>query len=285
MEDPANSTDTPLGAGETYTGQWVDSPLEHIATSFFADQDGEMFIDISRTGGDTIAFSKRYDVIGGEEGRFDAFVKGSRAHRVRFINGATPQTRLEIATLLGNNLYPFATTNRDRFKFNTLGVFGLTTGIDYRFYVDISDRVNYPHRDIGHAELSSANFFYDKTSNCRGSIRLCVITRIDGTSADLAAIAGTSFSNSDLTKDSRDRSFIGEELNLYVDGDGELPNFFASATFPGETAVNTGITLPNGKGGTATPAVGDIIARTEVTAGTLTTAFYSGGYRGVANPT
>lgn len=280
-KDPANSTETPLGAGATFTGDWVENTDDHIAASWFADQDGEMFIDISRNDGTTTAFSKRYDHVGGE-GRFDAFVKGSRAHRVRFINGSTAQSTFELAILTGGNLYPYALSGRERPVANTLFISNLSSTTDYRFYIDVSDRVNYPHREVGHVELSSANFFYDKTSNCRGSMRLCVITRIDGTSADLASIAGTSFTNSDLTKDTRDRSFVGEELRLDVDDSGNLVHFYASANFTNVTAVNTGTTLATGKGGTAIPAVGDVIARTEITAGTLDTGFYSGSYKGVA---
>ena len=279
-KDALNSTTAELGSGATFTGDWVENNDPHIAWSLFADQDGSFYVDISPDDGTTIAFSKYYDIVGGETGRFDAFVKGSRSHRVRFVNGATAQTNFVLSTFTGQGLYPFARSDRDDPVGVAIGVAGITS-TEWRCYVDLDNRTDWPHADIGYIQIHSANFFYDKSSNCRGAIRLGVITRVDGTNADVAVVLGTSFDNSDLTKDNRDRE-LNSPIKLKQSG-GELTKYFTSSKLTNVAVINTGTPLDSGKAGvTVTPAVGDVVVQFEVTAGTLSSGFVSGAYSGSA---
>lgn len=281
--DPANSTTTSLGANETFTGEWVSNDDPHIAWSLYSDTDGMFYVDISPDDGTTIAFSKPYDILAGETGRFDAFVKGSRAHRVRYVNGGAAQSQFVLSTFTGSGLFPYSRSERDDPVGVAIGVANITA-TTWRCYVDLDNRTDWPHRDVGRIDIYSANFFYDKTSNCRGSIRLGVITRVDETDADVAIILGTSFDNSDLTKDNRDRE-LGNPIKLGQSG-GELTKYFTSSKLLNVGEINTAAPLPSGKPGVdVIPAVGDVVVRFEVTAGTLSLGFVSGAYRGHVSQT
>lgn len=262
--DITNSTETALGAGQTFTGEWTLDNYGHIASSFYADQDGTFFIDISVDGGATTTFSRKYDVQGGEAGRFDAFVKGSRWHRVRFINGATPQSVLKVRTFTGNHLYPFAKSERDDPVYAALG-FTDISATEYFGLVDLSDTVNFPHKDRGRADIFSAYFQADRNSTATGSVRIGVITRINGTDADVAFILGIRFDNSDTRRVLRDRQFPAP-IKCGQSG-GVLTKAMGSIT-TGIAAINTGVTLTGPQGRTFTPAVGDLIVALERTAGT-----------------
>ncbi len=280
--DGANSTEAALGTGATFTGPWVTNNDPHIGFNLKADQPGTFYVEFSTNGGATVTLSKAYDIRAGES-RFDALVKGSRSHRVRFVNGATAQGAFTLLTFTGDSLFPYSVSERDEPVFAISSVSNATT-TTYIGHIDLSNRTDWPHKDVGRIDLVSANFFYDKTSSCRGALRLGVITRIDAESADLAIVLGTSFDNSDLTKDTRDRE-LRNPIKLGQSG-GELTRVFGAPKFLNITALNTVTPIATGRAGlTMIPAVGDVIARYEVTAGTLTSGFISGHYVGNVSAT
>lgn len=101
-----NSTTTPLGAGETFTGTWEDvSEYASVTVMMHSDQD-------SATLGGQIQFSSdgtNIDI--SNDGTYSASVDGhpvtfppqAKYFRFVFTNGATPQTFLRIQSVFGKN--------------------------------------------------------------------------------------------------------------------------------------------------------------------------------------
>lgn len=256
-KDELNSTDTPLGAGVTFTGEWVTANDPHIGFNLTTDQDGEFFVDISLDGGTTTSFSKKYD-IRANESRFDAFVKlRSRSHRVRFINGPVAQTKLVINTETGDSLFPFAVSERDEPGFVAYQGAGISADT-YAILVDLSDTVNWPHNDKGRIDLYSSFFFVDKAANTVGLLQLGTIVRIDGTDADISYSQGISFNSSSERIFQRDR-VLSAPLKLGQSG-GVLTKVATLFTETNVGAVNTGTPLGSARGN-VTPALGDLILK------------------------
>lgn len=273
-QDSANSSTTPLGSAGTFTGDWIQNDNAQIAFNVLADQDGTVFVEFSIDGTTALqTLSKSYQVFANEP-QFDALVKmPGRYHRVRFVNGATPQTKFGLITSTGDGLFPFSVSDRDAPHFIASNVQSTST-TQYKIMVDLSDRATFPHHFTGRTELHSVFFFVDKGANTVGQVQLGVITRIDGTDADIVFVQGVSFSSSSDRSFSRDRIYNAPIL-LGQSG-GNLTRS-AGVKETGITAVNTGGTLQT-PFGTATPAVGDLIVRYTYTSGAAFSAFVSGQY-------
>lgn len=274
---PENSTTTPLGAGETWTGEWVTTNDPQVGYSFQADQDGTLYLDFSRTGGATFATIKNYEVTGGEVGRFDGLIKGAGlSFRLRYTNGATPQTLFEVLAFAGTDLYPLAVSDRDTPRF--VAYSGSDIAADtYAILVDLSDKAQYPHNDSGSIDLYSSFIFVDKPSSAVGAVQIGIITRVDGTSADIAYIQGVSFNSTSDRHLNRDR-VLTHPIQLGQSG-GLLTKVATLFRANGVTAVNTATPLPTVYG-TATPEVGDLVVRFAYTSGGAYTASTSVQYAG-----
>lgn len=98
--DPQNSTTTPLGISETWTGTATENNHPDVMVSCKTDADGTLYVDFSTDDGvnwDTqIPFAVRAGT-----GEFHTLVKGNRACRVRFVNGTTAQTYFRLQTDFG----------------------------------------------------------------------------------------------------------------------------------------------------------------------------------------
>lgn len=274
QKDEANSTTTPLGAGETFTGEWVQNNDAQLAYNCLADQDGTIFLEFSIDGTAALqTLTKPYQVFA-NEGQFDALVKmPGRFHRIRFENGATPQTKLGIVTSTApEGLFPYAVSDRDAPQFISSSVVGSTT-TQYKMLVDLDNRATFPHHFTGRVDMHAVFFFVDKGANTAGAVQLGVITRVDGTNADITYVQGVSFSSSSDRSFSRDRIFAAPLLL------GQSGGALTRASGPTETttAVNTGATLDT-PFGTSTPAVGDVIVKYTHSGGSAYTAFASGQY-------
>lgn len=279
--DAANSTTTPLLASATFTGDWVTNDDPHIALNFLADQDGDLYLEFSPDGGTTITLSKRYDYVANEP-RFDALIKmPGRSHRVRFVNGSTDQGSFVLLTSTGDSLFPYAVSERDEPAFAAYQAADVAA-TEYAILVDLSDRVNFPHNDVGRIDLHSAFFLVQKGSNTVGAIQLGVITRIDGTDADISFVQGVSFNSADARSFTRDRLF-SSPLRLGQSG-GKLTRVSSSFAVTNETAVNTGLTLPSAEGN-ITPALGDLVIRFVHTSGSAFTGTASIQYAGNVSAT
>lgn len=149
-------------------------------------------------------------------------------------------------------------------------------GTTFFMAVDLSDTTNYPHT-VGtgtHIDWLATYLQLDKNNQGAGTARVGVITRIDGTNADVSFFAGTSFTNGSGTGGTsiRDRAYP-QPLSTRVES-GSTPNIVnGGATFAG---LNTGATVPS-QFGNVTPAVGDIVMVMENTNGAFDFVF-SGFY-------
>lgn len=128
----------------------------------------------------------------------------------------------------------------------------------YALLLDRSDTVNYPHTDPnGRLMISYVSLQVDRTNTSLGRMSIGVITRIDGTSADITLIRGLSFSKSGTDFIERAENFAPGLVNCEV-VNGTTPGIVSGTKTLNEVLVNTSTPL-SGPGGSATPAVGDIV--------------------------
>lgn len=139
----------------------------------------------------------------------------------------------------------------------------------YLIAADLSDTTNWPHEDTGRIDVSTIGslIHIPSVAGAEGTVRLGVITRIDGTDADIAWCACMLYSKSSAADLIRDFNFAPSQLKLGVDGSGNLTHIVSAVRSLNVAAVNTGTPLPNALGTTTIPAVGDAVILLEVTAG------------------
>lgn len=275
--DTANGTNTALSADAEFTGEWVTDNNPQIAFNIISDQPGTLYVEFSPDGGSTLSLSKPYACFA-DQANFDALVKmPGRSHRIRYVNGTNPQTEFALLTATGGGLFPYVKSDRDEPIFFAQTVKDVDA-TEYRIIVDLSDNVTFPHYDIGGIELYASYLQVDKDVSGRSAVRLGVITRIDGTDADIAFVQGVSFDKSADRRIVRDRDFR-VPIKLGQSG-GALTKAVTGVVTTGITAVNTGATLSSPLG-SVTPAVGDLIAQYEHAAGTFDASiagFYAGKF-------
>lgn len=298
------SSQTPLGADESWESPWRVDDYDHMAVNVATDQIGELIVefgiikdeasqntsladsDIIRTlsSGTLVPVT----VVGVGNGFFRSLVKvPGRAYRVRFVNGSTPQTGFYLHTAAGNGLFPPSTSDDNELLTTVAererGVFAAASSGDinsttYAGFIDLSNSTGLPHSRTGRIDLSAVFISVDRDNAATGTVRLGVITRIDGTDSDIEYVQGVAFERSDVRRVVRDRVFTPNQLKCGV-VDGSLRSVASQFLEAGVTAVNTGSTLTDAKGNTFTPAVGDLVINYERSAGTYNAAvscFYHG---------
>jgi hypothetical protein len=101
-EGDSNSTTTPLGGGATFTGQWEINGHYDVMVSCQASAAGTLYLDFSVDNGDNFnTFPENGFVVAAGIHEFHIAVKGPRAFRARFVNGATDQTYLRLFVYYG----------------------------------------------------------------------------------------------------------------------------------------------------------------------------------------
>ena len=131
--------------------------------------------------------------------------------------------------------------------------------------VDLSDTVNFPHDHTGRLDMSFIRLSSDKAKTARGSVSFCIVTRIDGVSADLVCFANGSFLENDTPTIEINVNLAPIQVKTDITNQ-RLARFKTNAVLLGVTAVNTGVTLP-GPGTNFTPDVGDLLVRIITTTG------------------
>lgn len=100
--DTNNSSTTPLGAGATFTGTVTEIlDFSHISVYIFTDQDSAsegLIVEWSQDG--TNFDENDMYTISANDGKLYSFGPPSRYFRIRYINGATPQTTFRLQTIL-----------------------------------------------------------------------------------------------------------------------------------------------------------------------------------------
>lgn len=275
-----NTSNDVLAAGASFTGQWELNDFDHLMVNCIADQDGTIFIEfgvLDYTNGAPVV-AQTFPLPAGTGGRavytdtpfFRTIVKGRRAVRVRFVNGGTPQGSFHLSTSFGDNLFPVSASDdnetlvtvtereRDTFVAERRTDVAATA---YAGFIDLSDTTNFPHDRTGRIDLTATFFSVDRSgSTATGSVRIGVITRIDGTDADITFVSGVSFNKSDDRAIIRDRQYSPSHLKCGVSG-GALSRILSDFTESNVTAINTGIQLTGPLGLQWTPAVGDLIVK------------------------
>jgi hypothetical protein len=86
------TTDRTLRADEEWTSAWYEEPWAITAVfSALADQPGEIFYEHSEDG-ETVLFTARF-AVSANIPVYQAVLRTARYFRIRYKNGATPQTR------------------------------------------------------------------------------------------------------------------------------------------------------------------------------------------------
>lgn len=293
-----NSDQSPLLASATFTGDWEVNSFEHVLINVLTDTAGTLFVDfaivkdgVDLTGPITdsdvvITLAAPVDVYANVP-YFRALVKGAgRAFRVRYVNGAVDQTSFALISSYGTNIFPPSTSadnellvttkesQRAHFVALSINDIGAT---EYGILIDLSDTANYPHNNTGHVNLSAVYINVDRPGSSVGLVQLGVITRIDGTDADIAFVQGVGFEKGSETIINRDRLFSPNRMVCRVES-GALTDVATSFITLNDAAVNTGVSLPNALGGTSTPEVGDIIVKFSSLSGGDYDAAFSGFY-------
>lgn len=165
-----------------------------------------------------------------------------------------------------------ATTNTERER--NIHVHYVELGITsnrYIMMVDLSDTVNWPHEYTGRVDVSSteAQINISSVSGATGTLRLGVVTRIDGTDADIIWVDCAIFNKNGATDIERSFNYSPSQLKLGVSG-GKLVKSVSNAWSYNVAEINSVTPLDTANDAlTAIPAVGDLILFLEVSAGTV----------------
>jgi hypothetical protein len=148
------------------------------------------------------------------------------------------------------------------------------TATTYYMLVDL-DGSNYPH--TAGSKVSVVSVFgraFKSSAGARWSVNAGVITRIDGTDADLKLFAAGSMflrDTSTLTADAK-ATVLDFPFSAEISG-GDLARGVSNFDVLNVAAINTGGTLEDPNGDTPTPAVGDLIIRANLVSGAGTLDF------------
>ena len=277
----ANSSETALGSSESFNGAWEINEYGQALVNVLADQSGTVYteIGIPRSDGTVTTTFSGAEPVYANVPYVRVLVKGAgRAYRTRFVNDSSAQSSFDLITTYGNDLFPisgssdnevFVTeTERERDVFVAIQRANINAD-NYSALIDLSDTTNFPHDRVGRVDITNAYFSIDRDSSATGSARIGVITRIDGTDADVFYVAGVTFEKSDERNIIRDRKYSPSQLKCSV-VDGSLNRILTGFSETGITAINTGVALDSPIGSaTVTPAVGDIVVVCKRGAGTF----------------
>ena len=140
-----------------------------------------------------------------------------------------------------------------------------TATTTYYGLVDLSDTTNFPHDHTNRLDMSFIRLSVDKAATAKGSVSFCIVTRIDGTSADLVCFANGSFTENDTPSIEINVNLAPIQVKTNIENE-RLARFKTNAVILGVTAINTGVTL-TGPGTNFIPAVGDCVVRVITTTG------------------
>lgn len=91
------SSQTPLGGGATWnSGEIQPEGGDNLVGLAFSDQTGTLNVDQSADGGANWDFTTTVAVTGGTGASFSVPIYGNRV-RLRYVNGATPQTVFRVS--------------------------------------------------------------------------------------------------------------------------------------------------------------------------------------------
>jgi len=149
----------------------------------------------------------------------------------------------------------------------TYSLSNITTS-SWAVLIDLSDTVNWPHKNTGAIDLDFVSIQVDKPNATTGSLSVGVVTRVDGTNADITIVRGLSFSNASENSLIRASNFNPFRVKCDV-VNGIMPYFPTNTKLLATTEVQSDVALDSHRGAaTVFPAVGDVLIRFSHTAGT-----------------
>ena len=185
-------------------------------------------------------------------GLFDAFIRGTE-----FFSGST-EYKVKV-TSDGE----MAVTSTERERNNALHYqVSAVAASAYHILIDLSDTTNFPHDSTGRIDISLINLSIEKSlAGVIGRIRLGVITRVDGTDADISYLYGLAFLKGQSQYVNQIINYAPSQLKFATG------RYLTNSNEAAVAAVNTGLTLPTPFGVNATPAVGDVVIKSAYTSG------------------
>jgi hypothetical protein len=159
----------------------------------------------------------------------------------------------------------------------------IVSATKYYIHVDL-DGDDFPHviqgQSTNRLDITSLYIALDLAANSKGALQFGVITRVDGTNADISYFFDAPFI-SGAAEGTLLYSLRGVPSQVKSDlMDGVPQHWISNIAESDVVAVNTGVALDSPKGaGTVTPGVGDLIVKAEVGAGSYAFtlgAFYHG---------
>lgn len=107
-----NTSTAPLGAGQTFTGEYVQGPEPDVMVSLQTDTECTLFFDFSPDGTNDNTFPVEGFRVAPGIHEFHVAVKGPRFFRVRLVNAGGAQTYLRLYTYFGSFRKPNAPLNQ-----------------------------------------------------------------------------------------------------------------------------------------------------------------------------
>ncbi len=159
-------------------------------------------------------------------------------------------------------------------------------GVTWLLVIDLDNTSGaYKHTETGYVQIlgGAASLGKDKVGD-QWTAQIGVITRIDGTNADVAFIeAGSLRAKNTAVFDSRAGQILFPVVFSLEQSGGVLAHVATNFTELAITALNTGMTLEDVSAASQTPAVGDMVSRVERVSGSGdATVVYGFAYRTVA---
>lgn len=138
--------------------------------------------------------------------------------------------------------------------------------------IDKSDTTNYPHTATNTIAIHSVTLKVDKTSNVLGNVGISLITDINATNSKIYAINETLFlQNTALTSPIESKKIFSTPVKCSI-ASLKPTKFITNDANLTYISANTGGPLSKPVGGTAIPAIGDILVNYALNAGTGFTA-------------
>jgi hypothetical protein len=127
--------------------------------------------------------------------------------------------------------------------------------------VDLSDVVNWPHKQSDWVEVGLITMSVDRSANAVGAVEIGVVTRIDGTNADVTLVFAVLFDHAADRSIVRDVSFFPARIKFKVEENGSTPFMLGGSRLLNETGLQTDVPIASPRGVDVAPGVGDIVVR------------------------
>lgn len=186
--------------------------------------------------------------------------------RTKFLKGILISTLIVAAPILARASSPYEESSRDKtmviFSSTSVGV-AVTT---YSILVDLSDTVNFPHKESGEIDLSRIDILVDKAAASTGTIKIGVVNAVGASSGSVTWFLRDSFERN-VSNTNPNLSFNLDGMDIKTHANGHTPGGNVIGTTPyilsndkttQSSVFQSTVPLPT-PFGNAAPGVGDIV--------------------------